>query len=459
MPTAPSSPSRLRRVLTPRTAHYATLVVALVWILFCARGQWFFYDEWDFLKLSSTDFLTPHLGHWSTAPMLLTAALRQTIGLGSYWPYLVPAILIHLGIAHLLWRIMLRARVTPWIATALGAVVALYGAGAENVLWAFQVGFLGAVLIGLIAVLLADGLSRENYRRRAPGIILLTAVSLTFSGTALPMLAAVGLVVWRRVRFWRAVLILAPSAAVYAVWYAYVKLHPVYFMPPGMRIDSADKVLIDVPAFAVRMLVGGFQGLSPVPFLGWMIFAALILYAAFTARRLWSAMPMIVGLSAAAVLFAIVTAASRIDFSADTSTSGRYIYLTTVLLVPLGGAAFTRLASLRRAAEWVVVASLAALAVSGAHVMLVQGRQQAATELGARDILNASIAIMHDPALRVSDSAYPDPASAPSLTVGDLRALVDGGYLPAGPWTPAAYDLSLARLTGHTAPGVQGSAP
>ncbi|MCS5734898.1 hypothetical protein [Herbiconiux daphne] len=439
--------TRLRTMLTPATVHYVSMAVAFAWLVVCGRGQWFFFDEWDFLKLSSIDYFTPHLGHWSTVPMLVTAATRQLFGLGSYWPYLVPTLLIHLGIAHALWRVMRRLRVAPWIAVALAFVVALFGAGSENVLWAFQFGFLGAVLLGLVAVLLTDRMTRQNYRRRFLAVALVSVLSLLFSGTALPMLVAIGVVALRRVGLWRTALLLTPAVAVYGAWYVYAKLNPVYFMPPGIKPGGVDKFVIDVPAFAVRMIVGGLDGLTPVPFFGYLLFGVLVLYGAIFARRLFTASPAALGLAAAAVAFALVTAVSRIDFSADTSMSSRYIYLTTVLLVPLIGLLCTRLAAANRWVGIAIVAALGLTAVYGGYVMRVTGQAQAITEQATRDVFYATVALIGEPGRDVNISAYPDPAFAPSVTVGDIRAFVDAGLLTAGPYSERGWNIALSRLT------------
>ena len=409
-------------------------------------GQWFFFDEWDFIKLSTVDYLTPHLGHWSTIPMLLTGALVRTVGLGSYWPYLVPTVLVHLGLAHVLWRLMLRARVSPWIATALATVMALFGAGSENILWAFQFGFLGAVLLGSIALLVADALSRERFRRLYPAIVALSVTSLLFSGTAIPMLVALGLVSWRRVGILRAVALLSPAVVVYVIWYAYAKLNPTYFMP-GSMIGGFHQLFIDVPAFALRMLVGGLDGLTPIPFLGVVLLAGLAGYFVLTLRRLWSDRPVVVAFVAAAVFFALLTAVSRIGFSGDTATSSRYIYLTTALLLPLIGVALTRLGSVNRALQVSILVVLIVTAIYGAATLRREALAQAAIEQETRGILNAAVAIIHDPSLDISISAYADPVYAPMLTVGDLRALVEAGYLPPGDYTAADWATALARLT------------
>ena len=45
----------------------------------------------------------------------------------------------------------------PWVATALALLFALLGAGAEDLAWAFQIGFVSSVLFGLLSMEVAEG--------------------------------------------------------------------------------------------------------------------------------------------------------------------------------------------------------------------------------------------------------------------------------------------------------------
>ncbi|WP_382307443.1 hypothetical protein [Herbiconiux sp. UC225_62] len=449
-PTAPSDSRRARGLLTPRTVHVASLAVAFVWIVICARNQWFFFDEWDFISLRSTDLLTPHLGHWSTIPMLVTAGLVRTVGLGSYWPYLVTAILVHLGLAHVLWRVLRRAGVQPWIGVLLAFVLALFGAGSENILWAFQFGFMGAILLGAICALLADGLSRERYWGRFAWIAVLSVAAVMFSGTALPMLVAVALVALRRVGFWRTALLLAPVVVAYGTWSVYARLNPAYFIPGGPASPDLGTLFVGIPSYAFRMIVGGLDGLTPVPYLSFALFAALLVYAVVFGRRLWASAPLVPAFAAAAVVFALITAYSRIDLGAQVAASSRYIYFTTAMLIPLIGVICTRLVSLRRgrALGIAVAAALGVTALYGGNLMFRTAEVQAEMKQQAREVLEAAIPLVEDPAGNVPDTAFPEPMYAPHLTAGDLRALVDAGYWPRpdAPVAPEARATALQNL-------------
>ena len=87
---------------------------------------------------------------------------------------------------------MRRAGVGPWIATAAASVFVLFGPGAEDIIWAFQMGFTGSVAFGLAALILVDhrgpiGAARRARPRgrrrlarcaRASGIVMVAVVGL-----------------------------------------------------------------------------------------------------------------------------------------------------------------------------------------------------------------------------------------------------------------------------------------
>lgn len=100
--------------------------------------------------------LGPHNEHWSVLPILLWRAIFSVAHLTTYWPYLVPLLLAHVAVVHLVWRRCLHEGVNPWLANALALLFALIGAGAEDLAWAFQIGFVGSVMLGLLAIEVAE---------------------------------------------------------------------------------------------------------------------------------------------------------------------------------------------------------------------------------------------------------------------------------------------------------------
>jgi hypothetical protein len=226
----PSAPSRYAdhhvdaAVIGPRVAVwvFATVEAAAVplW-LWHARLLWFFADEWDFLAGRTGgdlgDLFRPHNSHWSTLPILAYRLLWWLVGLRSYLPYVALLVLLHVTAAALLRMIMRRAGVGPWIATAAASAFALFGSGYQNIVWAFQIGFTGALVLGLTHLLLADHdgpIDRRDWLGCVAGF-----TALLCSGVGVAMVVVVGLATLLR-RGWRvAALHTVPLALVYLVWW------------------------------------------------------------------------------------------------------------------------------------------------------------------------------------------------------------------------------------------------
>ena len=157
----------MRRPDPDRLFLLAAAVAAVV-LLWLGAGLTFFADEWAFIEVRSlgdpSTWFTPHNEHWSTLPILLYRSLVESVGLGSYMPYLAVLIGLHLVVATLAFALVRRS-CGSWLALAAGVVVLFLGNGFENLYWAFQIGFVGSLALGLAAILVLD--APDPTRRRA----------------------------------------------------------------------------------------------------------------------------------------------------------------------------------------------------------------------------------------------------------------------------------------------------
>ncbi|MCJ7438387.1 MAG: hypothetical protein MUP97_11590, partial [Acidimicrobiia bacterium] len=126
-------------------AHWLSLIVAFGFLNWVDRHQWFNADEWGFLvdrglfpKGDDLGLLAPHNEHWSTVPVLGYRLLFSIFGVRTYLPYVVVLLLVHLLVAHLLWRVLRRVGVEDWFATVAIALFLVLGVGWENLTAAFQ---------------------------------------------------------------------------------------------------------------------------------------------------------------------------------------------------------------------------------------------------------------------------------------------------------------------------------
>ena len=104
-------------------ALWIMVVVSGAWLLFRGRNLWFGGDDW-FILLDRS--LHPHAGqlgvfdafneHWTTLPILVFRGLYAVFGISTYWPYLILLVVVHLAIVVLLWHVMVRSAINPWLA-------------------------------------------------------------------------------------------------------------------------------------------------------------------------------------------------------------------------------------------------------------------------------------------------------------------------------------------------------
>ncbi|HEV3475794.1 MAG TPA: hypothetical protein VG602_10625, partial [Actinomycetota bacterium] len=117
--------------------------------------------------------------------MLIYGALFAVVGLKTYLPYMAALLVFHAGVVHAVWRLMRRCGSHPWIATGAAGVLLVFGYGAANILWPFQISFVGALLVGLVQILLLD---RDGpFGRRDALAVGVGTAGLLFSGIAVPM--------------------------------------------------------------------------------------------------------------------------------------------------------------------------------------------------------------------------------------------------------------------------------
>lgn len=413
--------SRLRR---PAFVHYAALGASFLAILWIGRDQWFFGDDWAILAPHLDDSaMLPHVGHWNLIPALVFPLVRNWLGLGSYLPFLALAVSAHLVVAHLSWRILRRVGTSPWVATWLSVFVMLLGGGAENLLWAFQFGFMGAIALGLAVVLLFD---RERLTWPvAVAVVVCSVAAPMFSGTAIPVLAAAAVVGWVRHGFLRALPLLLPTTISYLSWYLFIARE--HSVPSGGISGISDVPLALV--YAAGMLGGGLGralpwiGLGVIPALGVAIWFFATVRRKFTGTAA-PAYALVIG----AVVFVALTTISRSSFGLTAAAAQRYAYVILVLLVPALGIMLSWFA-VRGRAPFLAVASLLGVVIAFNVALLVfEAQGQAAREVSSRERVLATLdRVLADPDDAQVLAASADPAWAPDLLGADLLWLHGAG--------------------------------
>ena len=300
----------------------ALAVVALAGTLVAGRRIGFFFDEWSFVQdrrgWSPDVFLDPHNEHISVLPVAAFKLLFELVGLDPHWPYRLLVALLNVGCGVVIF-LLGRRRVGPWGALLAAALFLVMGRAAENFLWAFQTGFVGSVLFGLLALLALDRADARGDRLAAAalvGSVLCSSLGVPFAiGVGVELLAG-----GRRRALW----IAAVPLLLYRLWYL--------GWGAGTSTISNDSVVeaASWAADAAATASGAVVGLS----IDWgrgILVAALVGIVMLIARGPLTARAA--GLIAILVVFWGLTGASRSLISEPTTS--RYVTLGGALLILL----------------------------------------------------------------------------------------------------------------------------
>ena len=136
----------------------AAAVLAVAVILPLASKLSFLGDEWEYIvlrRLTLELMLEPHNEHLVFLHVLVYRGLVELVGTGSYLPFLGVLMACHVAMAAGVFTLM--RRVVPLEGALAAAVLLLFlGSGFDNLLWAFQIGFVGAAAFGVWAMAGSD---------------------------------------------------------------------------------------------------------------------------------------------------------------------------------------------------------------------------------------------------------------------------------------------------------------
>jgi hypothetical protein len=423
-------------------AIIAIAVISVPLLLRLGHDRWFQFDDWDFLASrdagSLRDLFEPHGPHWSTLPILAYRAEWYLFGLHSYWPYQLACVLSHLTVALLVRTVMRRAGVQPWTATAATLPLVFFGAGEENIAYAFQINFNAALAFGLVHLMLADHDGPVD--RRDLLALLAGFAGLMSSGIAVTMVVIVGLAMLVR-RGWRVALLhTAPLAAAYVIWYAAIA-HTTYESQ-----DVSDP--IEALTFARTTIAAGFGGLAQVPGLGWAI-GGLVVGGLFLA---WRPLPRSqlrrvaaapAALAVGAFVFVLITSLGRVGFAPGIERSTRYIYVVGALLLPVVAVAADAVMRRWRVATSVLVVALAASLVGNVRDFSNERPYSGGFLASYRNLLLTMPRTAF--ADQVPRDVRPERGLAPYVSLGWLLDGVESGRIP-GPGDVPADQRATAEI-------------
>jgi hypothetical protein len=369
-------------------------------ILLLTRGYIFYFDEWTFI-LGNPDwtvptYLQPYNGHPTMLTRLIYTALLATVGLRSYLPYMAILLALHATSAVLLFELV-RRRAGDLLGIASAALLLVIGTGWENVLWAFQMSFVGSVACGLGALVALE----SNARWRMSIVAILLTVSLTFSAVGLffGLAAGVRLVGTRERR--KELLWLVPVAILFGAWFIAFGLHG----PPSSSAPAPSNISV-LPLYTLWGLGASAAGLIGEG--GWLGIPLLVLAGGAVGFSWWRGGfdTLALGIAVALVAFYLVTGLARGQIGYEQSAAGRYVYVGAIFWLILLGDAARRL-PWRGTWRPALVALLFLACFNSGAVLVEFGAAKAAQMQRQMADLQALAAVRDNPCLNPSGAVDP----------------------------------------------------
>ncbi len=309
------------------------LLVAGCFLVIAADGIWFFGDDWEFIigrraMWSRNDyvgfFLHPHNEHLSAIPIVIYSVLIKCFGIGSEIPFLVVLILSHLAVSVAVYTFIARSGGGIFWRLIGAGWFAVLGAGAENLLWAFQIGFVLALALGLWQLLLVDHDGPVNSRDVVGAG--LGVLSICTSGVGFTMVAMVGLLLVYRRRWISLILGSGLPFLLYALWYlAY----------GHSRVPQTPHKIAEVPSYAIRGLTHGLDRVVQVPSLGLIVVIAALVVVLCRSGENTRIRELNCVLFSGLVCFYVLSGYGRSYLGIEQATASRYVYIAGALSIPL----------------------------------------------------------------------------------------------------------------------------
>jgi hypothetical protein len=389
----------LRHPRAPIVALGISAAAAFVLVMYLGRGIGFYFDEWNFAldrRGHSLDtFLEPHNEHMVLVPVVVYKLLFAIVGLGHHWPYLAVLLVMHLllGIGVYL---LARPRLGPWPAVMAASVVLFAGLAWQNMIWPFQIGFVGSVLGGVWAFVALDRTGRRA-ELLACGALLFSIAS---SSLGVPMALGVGAEMLARGQR-RSLWVAAVPLGLYVLWY----------LGYGESTITNQGVVHAAPwaMSAVAAAAGAVFGLGS----NWGAPLAVAALAALAWRlSVGPPTPRLLGLLVAGVTFWALTGAARSVSQPPVSPeSSRYLTFGVVVLLLIAVELGRGMAIVPRVL--VLGGAITLLAVALGVPPLRDNAQQLRTITGTTD---AELGAMQLVARSVPPSYLPDPKGSPQIT-------------------------------------------
>lgn len=432
-----------------RLAMWIVWPIGLAILFWVGRDQWFVRDDWAFLftrerfrETGGLDsmLLHPQDGHWMTWPILTFWLLRSVFGLGSYLPFLVVLWITHVGIVVLVRLWLQRLGVSPWTTTLVTAMLLVFGAGWENLLFAVQIVYNFSLLAFLAHTLLVDHDGPLDRRDWVGAGISLIGVSSSGFGPFFGF--GVGLLLALRRRWAAAAVAVVPQAIAWSWWWLTWGADPA-----GDAGNAGVRFVIDFTRSGVEATSASMSGSAMLAWPAFLLCVAMIVWPGTgRARRA----PILAFLATALVML-VGIGLRREVFGVGAGAWPRYQYMAVMLMVPSFALGLDQARRFAPWARWIPRLVLVVAVARNVQVLDDGGAYWAS--VSEADRRTFELVAGSDERFRARPDGYMSGVS-PDVQIRNLDALVgDGAITPRVPSTPeeqAALDVAIysASTTG-----------
>ena len=410
---------------TTRLPEIAVIAGIAIAVLFLTRNSWFFGDDWAFLIIrhdlwdSGQHFkalFAPHNEHLSAAPAAVYLVFEAIFGIGSMLPYFAVLIAGHVAVLWGVRTIMVRLKLPlPW--RIIGLIwLGFFGAGAENLIWPFQMSFLWAFALSLWGLLIFTGAETPTLRRDlgASSLFILglftasTSLSVTIVATCVLLVSSRSIL--------RLLRVFAVPLGLYAAWYVFYG---------SSRMPHNPVSMTQVVPYFTKALSFGLDQTFQFPTMGLIFgFAALILIGSlgwFTAQQ----RQITAVLVSVLVVFYLMSAVGRSFLGLEAATASRYVYFCGAIAIPL------ILLAVSAVLQWrpkllpiaAVILVIAVVGNAGLFVSLRNGWLLSTNESKWR----FSVAAAHVMSPLADLGFVPDVQFTPDVSLAGIRSLREAG--------------------------------
>jgi len=430
-------------VTLPERAFRVALLLAAPILYIVGRRQWFIRDDWAFLLtrplLRQQDgnaawLFTAQDGHWMTPPLLVYRLIQNVFGLGSYWPYLLPTMALHIAAVCLVRVLCKRHGVSPWTTTVLGALLLLFGSGWEDIVFGIQLVYNISLVAFLAMLLLVDHEGPAD--RRDLAAAALGVLSITSSGFGPFFLVGIGVLLGLR-RRWRAVAItVVPQGLLYGWWWLTWGADPV-----GATSSHSLTGSIKYARLALTATLNGVTGqllFAGAAFLG---IAGMCVWT----KLPWRRRTVLIAMCVTVVAMFLGIGYQRAGLGIESATVSRYQYMAAMLLVPTLGLAVDQLRRFDRRALLLAYALFSLSLAQNVRLLVRSGDDWADRAARARHLFEQVAA---DPRSLTVDQSLRISAFNPDVTIGSLQYLAAEGAIATGVPVDASLHDQLDRVFG-----------